>query len=45
MEPLTNKQMFLILVATLILGWGISVVVDNPWFRRFLSLLGLDGGE
>lgn len=43
--PLTDKQMFLIMVCTLILGWSVSEVVVHPWFRRFLALLGLLRGE
>jgi hypothetical protein len=43
MTPLTDQQIFLIMVATLRLSWGIAEVVDIPWFRRFLVLFGLVG--
>jgi hypothetical protein len=36
---------FFIMAAALILAWGISVLVDEPWFRRFLALVGLMGGK
>lgn len=45
MNHITGKQVFLIMAATLGLAWGIAVLVDKPWFRRFLALLGLIGEE
>lgn len=36
MKPLTNKQIFLIMVVTLILGWGISEVFPLPLTKPHL---------
>jgi hypothetical protein len=45
MNQLTAKQIFLIIAITVVLVWGIAVLVDKPWFRRFLALIGLMAGE
>jgi hypothetical protein len=45
MNQLTAKQIFLIIAVTVVLAWGIAVLVDKPWFRRFLALIGLMARE
>jgi len=45
MDLQTGKHVLLIMTTSLVLAWGIAALVDKPWFRRFLVLLGLTGGE
>jgi hypothetical protein len=36
-EPLTNTEIFMIIVVLLVAGWGIAVLVDTPFFQRLLQ--------
>lgn len=36
-EPLTNKEIFMIIIVLLVAGWGIAVLVDTPFFQRLFQ--------
>jgi len=40
-EPLTDKQLFLIAIALVVVAWGIAVLVDTPFFQRLLQFLSM----
>lgn len=48
-EPLTNKEIFMIIIVLLVAGWGIAVLVDTPFFQhllqQFLSMVEEFDGE
>ena len=44
-EPLTNNQVFLIIIALLVVGWGIAVLVDTPLFQRLMQFLSMGEGS
>jgi hypothetical protein len=36
-EPLTNKEICLIIIVLLVAAWGIAVLVDTPFFQQLLQ--------
>ena len=36
-EPLTNKEIFMIIIVLLVAGWGIAVLVDTSFFQRLFQ--------
>lgn len=34
-EPLTNKEVFLIIIVLLVVGWGIAVLVNTSFLELF----------
>ncbi len=34
-EPLTNKEIFLIIIVILVVGWGVAVLVNTSFIEIF----------
>ena len=36
-EPLTNKEILMIIIVLLVAGWGIAILVDTSFLQRLLQ--------